>query len=173
MSPIGRQNGESRRAQPEGTSVSLDLQRDAFGRLLLTDADGVVHEGVVPVRAFPIGAPEEGLSLLSAQGRELAWIERLDALPPAQRMLLDEALAEREFVPEILRLRAVSSFSTPSTWSVDTDRGATRFVLKGEEDIRRIGRGTLLIGDRHGLQFRVRDFAALDRHSKRLLERFL
>ena len=46
-------------------------------------------------------------------------------------------------------------------------------LLKGEEDIRRIGHGTLLIADSQGLQFRVADLLALDRHSKRLLERFL
>lgn len=153
--------------------MSFDLQRNAFGRLVLTDADGSVHEGVLPVRAFPIAAPDEGLSLLAADGRELAWVERLDQLPPAQRTLVAEALAERELVPQIRRLLGVSSFSTPSTWHVDTDRGATRFVLKGEEDIRRIGRSALLIADSQGLQFLVRDFGALDRHSKRLLERFL
>lgn len=153
--------------------MSFQLRRDAFGRLVLTDAGGKVHEGVVPVRAFPIAAPDEGLSLLSAEGHELAWVDRLSDLPAAQRALVDEELAGREFVPEIRRLRGVSSFSTPSTWSVDTDRGATRFVLKGEEDIRRVGRSTLLIADSQGLQFRVPDMLALDRHSRRLLERFL
>lgn len=153
--------------------MSFELQRNAFGRLVFSGEDGVVHEGVVPVRAFPIGAPLEGLSLLSAEGHELAWIERLTDLPAAQRSLLDEALAEREFAPEIRRLQAVSTFSTPSTWTVETDRGATRFVLKGEEDIRRVGRSMLLVADSQGLQFVVRDLAALDRHSRRLLERFL
>ncbi len=153
--------------------MNLQLQRDAFGRLLLTDADGVVHVGVVPVRAFALSAPDEGLALLSAQGRELAWIERLAELPAAQRALIEAELASREFVPEIRRLRAVSSFATPSTWTVDTDRGPTRFVLNGEEDIRRLGGTRLLIGDRQGLQFLVRDYGALDRHSRRLLERFL
>lgn len=153
--------------------MSFQLRRDAFGRLVLTDAGGKLHEGVVPVRAFPIAAPDEGLSLLSAEGHELAWVDRLSDLPAAQRALVDEELAGREFVPEIRRLRGVSSFSTPSTWSVDTDRGATRFVLKGEEDIRRVGRSTLLIADSQGLQFRVPDMLALDRHSRRLLERFL
>jgi hypothetical protein len=153
--------------------LSFELQRNAFGRLVLTGEDGVPHEGVLPVRAFPIGAPLEGLSLLSAEGHELAWIDRLDELPSAQRALVDEALAEREFAPEIRRLQAVSSFSTPSTWTVQTDRGPTQFVLKGEEDIRRVGRAMLLIADSQGLQFVVRDLAALDRHSRRLLERFL
>jgi len=76
-------------------------------------------------------------------------------------------------MPRIRRLLAVSSFSTPSTWTVDTELGATRFVLKGEEDIRRIGRAMLLIADSQGMQFMVRDLTALDRHSRRLLERFL
>jgi hypothetical protein len=153
--------------------MSFTLGRNAFGRLVFTGADGTAHEGVVPVRAFPIAAPDEGLSLLSADGHELAWVERLDSLPAAQRTLLHEMLAEREFAPEIQQLLEVSTFSTPSTWTVRTDRGTTRFVLKGEEDIRRTGRTMLLIADSQGLQFVVRDVGALDRHSKRLLERFL
>jgi Domain of unknown function (DUF1854) len=157
----------------ERQRMSFALQRNAFGRLVLTGADGVAHVGVVPVRAFPIAAPDEGLSLLSAEGHELAWIDNLGDLPPAQRALVDEELASREFMPQIRRLHAVSTFSTPSTWTVDTDLGATRFVLKGEEDIRRIGRTTLLIADSQGLQFMVRDLSTLDRHSRRLLERFL
>ncbi|MEN9543272.1 MAG: hypothetical protein RLZZ598_105 [Pseudomonadota bacterium] len=149
------------------------LRRNSFGRLVLRDTDGVEHEGVTPVRAFPIAAPDEGLSLLSGDGRELAWVERVDALDASRRTLIEEELAAREFVPEIRRLLSVSTFSTPSTWQVETDRGATCFVLKGEEDIRRIDRGMLLIADSQGMQFVVRDVLALDRHSKRLLERFL
>jgi hypothetical protein len=153
--------------------MSFDLRRDDFGRLVLVGADGVGHVGVVPVRAFPIAAPVEGLSLLSAEGHELAWVDRLDDLPAAERTLVEAALAEREFMPEIRGLLGVSTFSTPSTWTVQTDRGPTQFVLKGEEDIRRVGRTMLIVADSRGLQFAVRDLTALDRHSRRLLERFL
>ena len=153
--------------------MSVDLHRNAFGRLVLTAADGTRHDGVVPVRAFPLAAPDEGLSLVSADGRELAWLDRLDALPAPQRALVEAELAQREFTPEIRRLISVSTFSTPSTWQVETDRGPTSFVLKGEEDIRRIDRQMLLIADSQGLQFMVRDLPAMDRQSKRLLERFL
>ena len=153
--------------------MNFELQRNAFGRLVLIGEDGVPHEGVVPVRAFPIGAPQEGLSLLSAEGHELAWVERLDQLAPAQRTLVDEALAEREFVPQIHRLQAVSSFSTPSTWTVHTDRGTTQFVLKGEEDIRRLAPPALLIADTHGIHYLIRDRGALDAPSRKILDRFL
>ncbi len=149
------------------------LSRDPFGRLVLTAADGAVHVGVVPVRAFPIGAPEEGLSLMSSDGHELAWIDRLDGLDPARRELIEAELGAREFVPEIRGIRAVSSFATPSTWTIDTDRGATTLVLKGEEDIRRLARTSLLIADRNGIQYLIRDIGALDRGSRKLLDRFL
>lgn len=152
----------------------FQLQRDGFGRLVLTTADGVRHEGVLPVRAFPLAAPDEGISLVNAEGREALWIDRLAELPVAARLLIDEDLAQRDFSPKIQRIRAVSTFSTPSQWDVDTDRGATRFELKGEEDIRRVGTdGMLLIASSHGIFFTVPDWRALDRGSRRLLERFL
>jgi hypothetical protein len=86
---------------------------------------------------------------------------------------VEDELARREFVPEIRRLHRVSSFATPSTWEVETDRGETSFVLRGEEDIRRLGVSALLIADSHGIQFLIRDLSALDRHSRKLLDRFL
>lgn len=149
------------------------LHRNAFGRLVLVDGQGLEHVGVVPVRAFPIGAPDEGLSLLGSDGHELVWVDRLAELPAELRTLLTEELAQREFTPVIERIRAVSTFSTPSTWQVDTDRGATSFVLRSEDDIRRLEDQALLILASHGVTFAVRDRLALDAHSRRLLDRFL
>jgi hypothetical protein len=151
---------------------NFTLSRNAFDKLVFSDAGGV-HEGVVPVRAFPIAAPESGIALVDADGHELAWIERLADLPAPLRALLEEELKNREFLPEINRVRHVSSFAVPSTWEVDTDRGVTSFVLKGEEDIRRIAPSTLLIADSHGVQFLIRDQQALDKASRKILDRFL
>lgn len=149
------------------------LQRNPFGRLVFVDAAGVAHEGVVPVRAFPITAPDEGLSIVSPDGHELAWVDHMHALPADMRALLEEELASRDFAPVIRAITAVSTFSTPSTWTVDTDRGVTEFVLKSEDDIRRLGEGKLMITGGHGVNFVVQDRLALDKHSRRLLERFL
>lgn len=149
------------------------LQRDAFGQLVLTDAQGTDHVGVVAVRAFPVAAPEEAISLVDVDGHERAWIDRLDELPEPARALVAEALTQREFMPVIQRLLDVSGFVTPSTWQVDTDRGTTAFVLKGEEDIRRLAPGVLIVNDEHGVQYLIRDLQGMDRHSRRLLDRFL
>lgn len=146
---------------------------DPFGKLVVTLADGTQHVGAVAVRAFPIAAPQQSISILNAEGKELVWIESLDALPDNERQHVLQALQVREFMPEILRLDGVNSFSTPSVWRVQTSRGATEFVLKGEEDIRRLSPTTLIVADAHGVQFLIRDLPSLDRHTRKLLDRFL
>ena len=151
----------------------FELRRDAFGRLVLTDAQGAEHVGVLAVRAFPIHAADEGIALVDGDGRELAWVPRLDQLDEPRRALLAEALEQREFMPELRRVHGVSSFATPSTWDVDTDRGRTQFVLKGEEDIRRLAHGLLIVNDAHGVQYLIRDLHRMDAASRKLLDRFL
>lgn len=152
----------------------FQLSRNAFGRLVFSSAVGaMMQEGVMPVRAFPVTAPESGVALVSVAGHEVLWIDDLASLPDAVRMLIEEELASREFMPEIQRLIRVSSFATPSTWQVETDRGDATFVLKGEEDIRRLAANTLLVADSHGIQFLIRDIQSLDGNSRRLLDRFL
>ena len=154
-------------------STTFTLSRDPFGKLVMTADDGQVFEGVAPVRAFPIQSPDEGISLVLGNGKEVAWIERLDTLPEPARSLLQEELEGREFMPEIARVKSVSSFATPCTWYVDTDRGETQFVLKGEEDIRRIGATSLLIADNHGIHFLIRDMFNIDKTTRKILDRFL
>ena len=156
------------------THPDFTLERNPFGRLVLTTADGTQHVGVVPVRAFPVVAPNEGLSLVNTDGHEAAWVARMDTLPAPLRTLLDEELATREFVPQVRRLVGVSSFTTRSTWNVETDRGETTFVLKVEEDIRRFGSlSRLRIASEEGSHSLVPDVAALAKPSRKLLERFL
>jgi hypothetical protein len=155
-------------------SSTFELERNAFGRLELTTADGQRFEGVVPVRAFPIQSPEQGISLVDADGHEVAWIDDLNEVPQLKQALIREALQSREFMPEIQDIVNVTSFSTPCTWHVHTDRGETFFVLRGEEDIRRIGSdNALLIADSHGIYFFIRDMTKLGKISRKILDRFL
>jgi hypothetical protein len=154
-------------------SSDFKLSRNAAGRLVLTDTQGNTHEGVVPVRAFPISAPDAGLSLLGEDGHELRWISSLSNLPEDTRSLLESELTQREFMPEIIRIKQVSSFATPSKWQVSTNRGDTELLLKGEDMIRRLSHTSLLITDGHGVSFLIGNLDMLDKHSRRLLERFL
>ncbi len=140
----------------------FELFSDAQGRWVCRVAGGEPQVGVQVVRSFPLSAPLEAISIVGPDGHEAVFVARLDALDDTRRAAVAQALAEREFSPVIQRIRTVSTFGTPSTWQVDTDRGATELVLKVEEDIRR------LPGQR-----RIPDRNQLDRVSRRYLERFL
>ncbi len=155
------------------TTPDFTLSRDAYGQLVLHAKNGDAHKGVTPVRAFPIAAPNEGIALVNFEGHEVGWIDHLADLPADLGLLLEEELASREFVPEIETITEVSSFACPSVWQVATNRGAAQLILKGEEDIRRLSQSQLMIADTHGIQFLIRDIGTLDRHSRKLLDRFL
>ena len=136
-------------------------------------ANGEVHDNVTVVRAFPIRAADEAISVIDHEGHEICWIEYLSELNENVRKAVVEALQIREFMPEILSVEKVSSFATPSVWTVQTNRGRCDFTLKGEEDIRRLSAITLIVADAHGVQFLIRDLPSMSASSRKLLDRFL
>jgi Domain of unknown function (DUF1854) len=154
--------------------ADFELFSDAQGRWVCRVAGGEPQVGVQVVRSFPLSAPLEAISIVGPDGHEVVFVAQLGALDETRRTAVAQALAEREFSPVIQRIREVSTFGTPSTWQVDTDRGATELVLKVEEDIRRLpGQRRLLITSAHGVVFDIPDRNQLDRGSRRFLERFL
>jgi len=132
-----------------------------------------VFDGINLVRAFPISAPDEGLSIISQQGHELAWIPSLVDMPAQIKELIETELAQREFMPVIQHIHQVSSFATPSIWDVATDKGNTQLTLKAEDQIWRLKNNRLLITDKNGVNFMVNNIEQLDKHSRKLLDRFL
>ena len=153
-------------------SKPLALSRNPFGRLVLQKNEQTYT--VNPVRAFPLSAPMQGISLIAEDGKEALWIPDLSAVDAAARALLDEDLAAREFQPLIQRIASVSTFSVPSIWDLETDRGPVKMTLKAEEDIRKLnGRQNLLITSADGVHYKLPDTSKLDKASRKLLERFL
>ncbi|MGI4847666.1 MAG: DUF1854 domain-containing protein, partial [Janthinobacterium lividum] len=72
-------------------NTSFALHRNAFGKLVLTEGQGVEHVGVAPVRAFPVQAPEEGIAIMSEDGHEVSWIDRLaDLAEPLSALIREE-----------------------------------------------------------------------------------
>jgi hypothetical protein len=152
---------------------NIQFDQDSSGRWFFVSAEGVQHDHVMAVRSFPVAAPDEGIALVDVDGKELLWIPHLNQLTDGVRANMVMAMTQREFMPQILKLFGVSSFVTPSTWDIETDRGPTTLLLKGEEDIRRLSASVLLVTDGHGVQFLIRDLAQMDRYSRKLLDRFL
>lgn len=148
----------------------FQLARDNWGHLQCTDADGQVYRDVNVIPLFPITASKQWISLVSSDGVEIACIEHLEEISSANRALIDEELAFREFVPIIERVISVSGNSEPCEWVVRTNHGVTSFVLKAEEDVRRVSAQSVNILDANGIRFRVDDLNALDSRSRAFVE---
>ena len=154
-------------------NFDFTLEHDSFGRFILIRTDGVRHVGIEPMRGFPISDPAHGISLRDAEGRELVWIDDLAQLPEDARRELEAAFAQREFMPQIRRIVGISLQTDPCEWKVETDRGPTKFVLKSEENVRRLDKQRALVIDANGIRYLIADTKQLDKHSRRLLERYL
>jgi hypothetical protein len=160
-------------ANGQASSRTFSLSHDAWGQLVLTDADGRQHLGVELVRAFPLSDPHHGIAICDPKGRELVWLADLDALPPPLARQIEDELAKREFVPAIHRIVNVSAPVEPSEWEVETDRGRTSFILNNEDDVHELDEHRALITDAHGIRYLILDIEKLDANSRRLLERYL
>ena len=152
--------------------MTLRLAVDSHGRLSLTTPSGEIVVDVVPVRCFPLGEPDRWISFLDAQGRERWLLEDPSTLDGETRALLTSELARREFIPRILRIRDIRPRSDPSTWEVDTDRGAATFVLPGDDSVRRLGPDAALVTDASGGRWHLSDISELDARSRLLLRRY-
>jgi len=150
----------------------FELQRNPAGNLVFTDAAGIVHENVLPVRLFPLTDPDHWVAITNAAGQDLACIEDLAILPEAIRNLLLDALALRDFVPLILSIQAIRHAAHGYEWHVTTDRGKTRFTVENDESIQPLAGGSIVVMDHRNTRYLIADPTALEIKSRQRLERY-
>ncbi len=146
------------------------LSRDPWNHLQLVDALGSIYRDVAVIPLFPVSGNEEWVSIVSGDGEELACLRDLGKLSESNRNLINEELAYREFVPQILRVISVSGTQEPCEWTVETNFGETKFVLNSEEDVRRVSTWSVTFADANGGRFRVDDLRRLDSRSRSFVD---
>lgn len=149
------------------------LRQSSQGKLALYKGEQLVADHVIPVLAFPFSAPDESISIVDEYSKELAWFDDLNGLDSASRHAIAEYLAIREFRPVVHQITSVSTYSTPSVWTLETDRGPCKFELPTDESIRRLGGTRLVLTHANGMQFIVEDMLKLDARSRQILARFM
>lgn len=135
--------------------------------------DGRRLGGLRPLRLFPLSEAEGWIALLDADGAERAIIESLERLGAPARIAVQACLRRHEFLPEIESIIRVSSKLEPSEWTVRTDRGIARFVLRHDSDFRRAGPCGALIVDADGIRYHIADRRKMDARSQRFVEWYI
>jgi hypothetical protein len=153
---------------------SVRIERDPKGRLTLRrEGDAAPVAGVRVARCFPWSMPGRYVSLRDADGKEICLLRSLDTADPRTRRIIEEELNVQEFIPKITAIDRVCDNFGLMVWDVHTDRGPVELQVQHAEDVRQLDDGRVLIRDYAGGVFEVADAAALDPHSRMLLEQHL
>ena len=171
--------------------VSIDLTpenakftRSAGGLISLevTQPSGKVEffERIVPVRAFPISAPETFIAIrepdtqLNGQGAEIGMIEALSSFPAEVSDLIRDELGRRYFTPNIFRIHSLREKAGYSYWDVTTSAGRVEFIMNNPtSNIRTLEDGRVFMYDIDGNCFTIDDPRGLDKHSYKKIEIYL
>jgi len=155
--------------RPDG-GCAFELSRDQWNHLRLVDAGGTEYLDATVVPLFPVTASHQWISIVSNDGIEIACLDSFVGLSDSSIALIQEELQLRELNPTIEKVISVSGTQEPCEWYVQTNHGPIRFVLKSEEDVRRISAKAVNITDANGIRFRVDDMKKLDKRSRAFVE---
>ena len=171
--------------------VSLDLtpENARFTRsggglvsLEVTQPDGRVEffERVIPIRAFPISAPEHYIAIREpdsqhgGRGDEIGMIETLDIFPDEVAAMIRLELDRRYFTPTIHKIHSFHEKFGYCYWDVTTSAGRVEFIMNNPtSNIRTLEDGRVFMYDIDGNCFTIDNPKALDKHSYKKLEIYL
>lgn len=127
-------------------------------------------------RAFPFDAPEEYISVLDKDGRELGMIRSLQEFMQDEEAydVLCTELERKYLVRTILKIRSLKEKLGFSYWDVDTDRGRFSFTMQDTyRNLIHTSENGIVLSDVDGNRYQVPDVLALDPKSYRKIELYL
>lgn len=143
------------------------------GALASLDANGTHYDSVTFHRAFPFTAPDEYISVLDQDGKEIGIIRDLRRLSAPMREIVENGLALRYFYPVILKILSVKEEMGHRFYTVLTDRGECRFTTEKGGAVQRISDSHVILKDVGGNRFDIPDIYKLPAADLRRLEQFL
>ena len=111
---------------------------------------GETYEGLEPRRLFPISRLENYITLLNADGEEIAIIKDFSDLNAASQETIRASLADYYLVPRITKIIAITEKYGTLRWEVETDRGTKSFDIRNRNhDIKVQKNGSVRVRDAH------------------------
>ena len=140
-------------------------------KLTLTPSGQLQHDGEdVRVKpCFPLSDPGRFYSLLDGDGKEVALVEDPAALDPESGEALSRALADAAFVIEVTGIDSIETDIDLRIWKVRTGAGPRTFETRLGSWPRKLEGGGVLVQDVAEDLYHIRDTAALDEASQKLL----
>ncbi len=151
------------------------LERTDVYRVRLILRDGTVIDNLEPRRLFPMSKHDQYITLLDEDEREVAMVKDCAGLDEGSVNALMSCFTEYYMVPVIQRLiSSVEKFGS-LTWVAQTDHGRVTFRIRNRHsDIKLVyGTNRVLVRDSNDNRYEIKDYTALDAHSRHLLFSYL
>ena len=162
---LDTENNEEKAMQDGKTDIALERGAD-HALFLVKDGD---RTRVRPRLCFPWRRPDAYISLADDDGKEQALIRDLNALSPASREALEEALVVSGFTLEIHRILSLQKEIEIRNWRVEVNGKERTFQTALDEWPRSLAGGALLVRDVAGDLYTISDAAQLDEKSRKYL----
>ena len=155
----------------------LRFSYSPIGAVRLEVAGERCYLSVEIARSFPIDEEDHYLSVRNAldeEHPEIGMIADVEALDPESRLVVQEELYRRYFVPRILHITRLKEEFGVLNFDVETDRGPREFSVRNpQEHLREIGDERMLVIDIDGCRYEIPDLRQLDRKSAAILRDYV
>ena len=138
--------------------------------LVNLEINGKLYTELEPRRLFPVSRPDEYISLINSEGKEIALIRNLSDLTPDSKKVILESLEDYYLVPSITKLLSTENKNGTIVWHCETNRGLKTFEIRNRNhDIKASEDGAVRIRDSHDNRYVIENWHLLDKKSQRLL----
>jgi len=136
-------------------------------RVVLRPADGTEEITVRLAWVRPVQGRGGEISFLDEHKHEVALLPGLHCLDPVSRRIAEDELAKRYFIPRIVRVVRTDAHFGNRYWTVVTEIGDRRFVIKDPfRSITWVTRDHMIIRDTLGNRYEINPFSGLDPFSQ-------
>jgi hypothetical protein len=133
--------------------------------------EGKAFEEIILFRIFPFQYTTQYISVRDAKGDEIGVIRDIDELDEESRAEMDKELQLRYFLPLVTRIDVVKQKSDLWIWELQTNLGPTRIVMRNlHEHMQYPSANRIILTDINGKRCEIRDWKALDSHSRNQLK---
>ncbi len=123
-------------------------------------------------RAFPISEPGRYIGFLDGNGKDIGLVVDPAAMDSGSRLVLEEELELRYFVPVVRRVEGVKEEFGTVYWTVETDKGRTEIIARNLRDnIQYLSANRVLVTDVDGSRYEFADVEKLGPETQGIIER--
>jgi hypothetical protein len=133
--------------------------------------NGKAYEEIILYRIFPFQYTTQFISVRDAKGEEIGVISDIQQLDEESRAEMDKELQLRYFLPLVTQIDSIKQKSDLWIWELQTNLGPTRIVMRNlNEHMQYPSLNRIILTDINGKRCEVRDWQALDSHSRNQLK---